>query len=250
MPSPRLMQKRRSDIKGRVGSPAHAFPLCAVMDCGRPTMAKDRSGLNRNYCRAHVEHFRRHGSYSKGSYKAAQLAPHRARALRWLKSNTNDLAVREAVDRVRTLYWRGGAPEEAYRLAGKLPERRALNCWARLRVFNVDPLHALAAWIGVTLCHRSDIQPERKIDFRWVQAAKLLHRMSGGSHKRWEHIDGAGRPSVTELHRYPVSRGRVLRHLGQQLATAAKPLEQHLNAIEATTVVATRLPRAKSRASA
>lgn len=246
MASPRLMQKRRSDIKSRISNSPPAFAQCAVLNCGRPTMGKERSGLNRSYCRAHVEHFRRHGSYSKPSYKAAVLAPNRARALAWLYGNVDHPDVREAVDRVRALYWRG-QPEEAFRLTGKLPERRALICWARLRVHGIDPLQALAAWLGVSLCHRGDPQPERKIEFRWVQAAKVLHRMSGGSHKRWQQTDGTGHASITELHRYPASRGRVLRHLGEQLAHAAKPLEGHLRAVEGTQVAMSRLLRAKRR---
>jgi hypothetical protein len=242
------MQKRRFDIKSRISSPPHAFPQCVVLDCGRPTMAKERAGLNKNYCRVHVEHFRRHGSYSKPSYKATQLGPYRARALTWLADRAGDPAVQEAVERVRTLYWRGGRPEEAFRLAGKSPESRALNCWARLRSHGIDPLHALAAWISVSLCHQDDHQPERKIEFRWVQAGKVLHRMSGGSHKRWQHANATGGSSATELHKYPASRGRVLRHLGEELATAAKPLEAHLTAIAASGAGPARLPRAKPRA--
>ncbi|GAB2623730.1 hypothetical protein GCM10027191_20060 [Novilysobacter erysipheiresistens] len=203
--------------------------------------------MNRSYCRAHVEHLSRHGSYSKSSYKAAELTPHRARALAWLRSKSAEPAVREAVDRVRTLYWRGGATEEAFRLAGKSPERRALICWARLRAQHIDPLHPLAAWLGVSLCHRADLQPERKIEYRWVQAAKVVFRMSGGSHKRWEHTDANGRTRVTEMHRYPASRGRVLLHLGEQLALATKPLEACLDTIESTVAASTRLPRAKRR---
>lgn len=247
MVSPRLMQKRRSDIKARISNSPDAFPYCAVLDCGRPTMAKERAGLNRYYCRSHVEHFRRHGSYSKPSYRAVVLAPYRSRALSWLQANADHPHVREALERVRTLYWRGGQPEEAFRLAGKAPEQRALNCWARLRKHEVDPLHALAAWLGVMLCHLADLQPERKIEYRWVQAAKILHRMSGGSHKRWEHVDEDGRASITELHRYPTSRGRMLRYVGEQLAHAAKPLEGHLKAIECLDPVTLRLPRAKRR---
>jgi hypothetical protein len=249
MTSPKTMQKRREDIRRRIASPEHSFPSCVVLDCGRPTAARERSGLNRNYCRAHVEHFSRHGSYSKRSYSAREIAPHRGRALAWLQVNVDHPDVREAVDRLRTLYWRGGYPEEAFRLAGKLPERRALICWARLRSQDVDPLHALAAWLAVAMCHQADLQPERKIEFRHVQAGKLLHRMSGGSHKRWQRTDAAGRVEVTELHRYPVSRGRVLRHLGEQLAHAAKPLETRLEAIRSLAGAPSRLPRARRRGS-
>jgi hypothetical protein len=239
--------KRREDIRSRVAMPDHAFPMCVVLGCNRPTAAKERRGLNRSYCRAHVEHFGRHGSYSKPSYSARDLAPHRGRALAWLQASGDRPDVQAAVDSVRTLYWRGGQPEEAFRLAGKSPEQRALICWARLRTRKVDPLQVLAAWLGVAMCHRADPQPERKMEYRWVQAAKLLNRMSGGTHKRWEHTDSQGRTSATELHRYPVSRGRVLRHLGEHLADAAKPLERHLEAIEALDLPSARLPRVRRR---
>jgi hypothetical protein len=236
-------QHRRDDIHRRISAVDAGGP-CYVLGCPKLATAAERSGLNRKYCRAHVEHFRRHGSYSKTSYSARDLSPRRVDAFAWLDINRHHADVREAIGAVRTLYWRGGQPEEAFRLAGKPPERRALICWARLRAKGVDPLHALAAWLAVSLCHRADPQPERKIEFRWVQAGKVLHRMSGGSHKRWEH---AGTTAATKLHKYPASRGRVLRHLGEQLASAAKPLEHHLSTITACMASTARLPRVKRR---
>lgn len=197
-----------------------------VLDCDQPTQAHARSGLNRHYCQRHVEHYRRHGSYSKRSYTAAELKGWRSGALRWLQANAALPEVREAAERVRTLYMRGGRPEEAFRLAGRSPEVRARNTWAWLRARQVDPLVPLAAWLAVSLRHREDPQPERKVEYRWVQAGKLLHRMAGGAHKRWTREGPGGTVQETVLHKYPASRGRVLRHLGEALATAAKPLEQ------------------------
>lgn len=246
MTAPKTMQKRREDIRARISRPGHVYSACAVLGCARPTTASERKGLNRNYCRAHVEHFGRHGSYSKRSYTAAELRPYRGRALAWLQVNRELPDVREAVDRMRTLYWRG-RPEEAFRLAGKTPEERARTVWGRLRSHSVDHLQPLAAWLSVCLCHAADIQPERKIEYRWVQAGKLLNRLSGGTHKRWEREGRNGHVEVTELHRYPASRGRVLRHLGEQVAHAAKPLESHLESIKASAPPAARLPRAKRR---
>ena len=97
-----------------------------------------------------MEHFRRHGSYSKRSYRAGELAPYRNRARAWLRENQDLPAVREAVERMRTLYWRS-RPEEAYRLAGKPPEHRARIVWARLYTRRIDHLEPLAAWISVVL---------------------------------------------------------------------------------------------------
>lgn len=222
--------KRRADIRARVSRAEGAYPRCVVLDCDQPSMAHQRNGLNRHYCRRHVEHYRRHGSYSKASYAAVELNPYRRTAYAWLQARREFPAVIEAVDRVRTLYWRGGRPVEAFRLAGRPPQERAKVIWARLNEHQVDPLQVLSAWLAVAMRHSDDIQPERRIEFRRVQAAKILHRLAGGTHKRWER-DVGGRKDVTELHKYPASRGRVLRHVGRFASWSAEPLDGHLNEI-------------------
>lgn len=187
-------------------------------------MASAGTGLNQAYCRAHVEHFRRHGSYSKSSYTAALLAPYRRDAFRRLQTHSKEQPVRTAVERVGTLYRRAGSPVEAFRRAGLSPEERAAATWAALKVRQVDPLQVLAVWLAVCACHEIDCQPERSIEYRHVQAAKLLHRMAGGTHKRWGGQDGV---RETRLDVYPASRGNVLRHLGRQVASAAESLMPH-----------------------
>ncbi len=248
--NPTVYNKRRVEIQQRV-SGAKGYPECIVGDCEQPTTAYQRSGLNRNYCRRHVDHYKRHGSYAKPSYSAAQLNPYRRSALRWLQDRSGEPHVIEAMDRVGTAYWRAGRPVDAFRLAGKPPAERAKALWARLSERKVDPLHLLAVWLGVALCHRSDTQPERKVTYRTVQAGKVIHRLSGGTHKRWESSVGDG-IEVTELHRYPPSRGAVLRHVGATIAWAAQPLMGSVEVLEAFHVLqaqtGTRLPRARSRA--
>lgn len=216
--------KRRADIKERVANPNHTYSVCIVMGCGQPPMARQRSGLNKNYCRSHVEHFRRHGSYSKNSYRAAELSGYKEACLRWLRANRDRASVGEAVERVRTLLWSGGRSEEAYRLAGKSPKQRAKILLARLRDREVDPLLVLAIWGSVALRHRYDPQPERKSEYVQVQVGKVLHRTAGGSHKRWEQVAGNGDSVIAELHKYPASRGLVLRHIGKRVAVAAFPI--------------------------
>lgn len=250
--NPYAYNKRRADIQQRVSS-TKGYRECIVADCGQTTMAHQRSGLNQNYCRRHVDHYKRHGSYSKPSYTAARLNPYRKSVLDWLKEHAGEPCVAEAVDRVGTAYWRAGRPVEAFRLAGMPPEDRAKAMWARLRERKVDPHQVLAIWLAVTLCHRGDVQPERKITYRSVQAAKVIHRLAGGTHKRWDSqdVDGAG---VTELHKYPSSRGAVLRHVGSTAAWAAQPLMGRVEVLEAFHATkargGNRLPRARSRASA
>jgi hypothetical protein len=231
MMQPNSYNKRRTDIRNRLATTEGAYARCAVLECNQPTMAHQRSGLNRHYCRRHVEHYGRHGSYSKASYVAAELNPYRRTAYAWLEAHRELAEVREAVDRVRTLYWRGGRPEEAFRLAGRPPQERAKVVWARLSQYKVDPLQVLSIWLAVLMRHADDMQPERRVEYRRVQAAKVLHRLAGGSHKRWERELGSGVVEVTELHKYPASRGRVLRHVGRMLAWSAEHLESHIEVI-------------------
>lgn len=68
----------------------------------------------------------------------------------------------------------------------------------------------------------NDKQSELKKNFKLVQAAKLVHRMASGSHKRWERESKDGKIHVEVLHKYPRSRGRVLIHLGQQLENVSE----------------------------
>jgi hypothetical protein len=225
MTTHRTWEKRREDIRTRIAKVEGAFAHCAVLDCDQPTMAKAGRGLNKNYCRRHVEHFRRHGSYSKPSYTAGELLPHRRSAQTWLEAHRELPEVVEAVERVRALYWRAGPPEEMFRLTGKTPAQRAKVTWARLREQQIAPLQLLSIWLAVSARHAEDPQPEWRIEYRWVQAGKVLHRMSGGSHKRWARETAAGATEVTELHRYAPSRGTVLRQVGRMLAWASAPLD-------------------------
>lgn len=230
---------RHQKLRSRIAA-ADGYPSCVVLDCGKPTMAKAGTGLNRNYCRAHVEHFRRHGSYSKPSYTAAQLAPHRATALAWLSANASLPVVARARDRVKTRMWAVGAPHSAFRLRGMTPEARSRNVWALLGAREVDADQVLAVWLAVCMAHEADPQPERKIEFRHVQAAKVLHRLAGGAHRRWEHQREDGTTAATELHRYPASKGKVLRYTGEAVRAMAGGLEGHLAAIPRQPTAATR----------
>jgi len=118
---------------------------------------------------------------------------------------------------------------EAFRLRGLSPEARAKAAWARLRKASVDPMEVIAAWMTIELALRADLQPEMKTEFRHVQMAKLVHRMASGTHKRW----GEGR-GAKELHVYPRSRGRVLRHIGEDIAEACELLRDRAHAIPAS----------------
>ncbi len=161
------------------------FSRCRVVGCGRPARAGTDDGLDTRFCRSHSDHYARHGSPYRRSYTAKEITPYREAAMRWLEANADDLWVRNAIDRVKTLYRTAGAHQEAYRLRGLSPEARANAAWARLRKAKIDPRRVVAAWLAVVMIIRDDPQAETTTEYKRVQAAKLIHKMASGTHKRW-----------------------------------------------------------------
>lgn len=217
-------QQRLGNLRQRIAGPQDAYERCRAYPCSNRTTADRGEGLNRLYCRKHVEFKRRHGSYVKASYGAGELRPYRLRAMAILQAHQDTLEVHGAVAEVQRLYRASGVPVEAFRLRGMPPAERARAAWAQLRRRKVDPLEVVAVWLAIDMRLRDDPQPDGHEEYRQVQAAKLLHRMAGGTHKRWERGSANGRIEVTELHKHPVSRGRVLRVLGRQVAKVGEPL--------------------------
>jgi hypothetical protein len=218
-------QNRKRDIRQRIAGPQDAYDRCRVIGCGKPTTAIRQKGLNRLYCRRHVDHYRRHGSYFKRSYGAAEMRPYRLRASLWIEEHKGDQATVDALGAIQRLYHRAGPHVPAFRLVGKTPAERANAIWASLRERGVDPIEVLACALAVLMRIADDPQADWHEEFRDVQIAKLLHRLAGGTHKRWENERGDGRIMVTELHKHPNSRGRVLRIVGQQAWLAARPMQ-------------------------
>ena len=224
MTSPATRQRRARDLRARLAQGDGAFARCQVYPCENRPTAGSGDGLNRRYCRKHIEHYRRHGSYVKKSYGAGELRPYRVAVLQWLREHAADPSVSTALGRIRELLSMSGRPVEAFRLAGLSPAERARNAWAMLAKRCVDPEEIVAAFLAVQMRLRDDPQPDRHTEYRNVQAAKLLHRMAGGTHRRWERARADGSVEVTELHRHPISRGLILRVLGQNLADACQTL--------------------------
>lgn len=193
-----------------------------MVECGHPARAATDEGLDHMFCRSHAEQYARHGSPYRKSYTATQVQPYRAAAIKWLKANRDDRWVRNSVERVRGLYSSAGSHVEAFRLRGLTPQERANAAWARLRKANVDPYKVIAATLAIEMIMRADPQADHKVEFKQVQAAKLIHRMASGTHKRWG--EGA---TATELHVYPRSRGRILRHMGKAVLEACELVIDH-----------------------
>jgi len=207
---------RKAEVKERAEQPNHMYGYCRVVHCGKPARAGTGEGLDMVFCRAHADHYSRHGSPYKKSYTAVELRPYREQARRWLKERGAEPNVLSALLRVRGLYQQAGPHVEAFRLRGLTPRERAWAAWARLRKASVDPLRVLEAWLALNALIAADPQPDNDPEFRRVQLAKLVHRLASGTHKAWPSSGGR----VEEMHVYPRSRGRVLRHLGQDVEDA------------------------------
>ncbi|MES0198045.1 hypothetical protein [Mesorhizobium sp. M0011] len=216
-------RERKNEVKARAAEPSQMFRNCRVIGCAKPARAGTEDGLDTYFCRTHSDHYSRHGSPYKRSYTAKELAPYRKAANAWLEANAEDQWVRNAVDRVETLYRAAGPHLEAFRLRGQSPEARAKAAWARLRKAKADPRRVVAAWLAVEMAVAADPQADRKPEYKRVQTAKLVHRMASGTHKRWQ----SGPGGEQELHIYPRSRGRVLRHIGSDIEEATALLVEH-----------------------
>lgn len=211
--------KRAAAMPVRVQQTANqAHQKCMFLGCHNYTRAAASNGLNERFCRKHEDHYQRHGSYYKSSYTAAQLEPYRKAAMKWIKKNHSTPQISIAIQKIEGLYLTAGRKIEATNLNGMKPVDRARVVWARLREAQVDPKKPLAAYLAVE--HLCKVDPERsnQEEFKLVQEAKLVHRMASGTHKRWEQGYWSGKMNTVELHKYPQSRGRVLRHLGKQLS--------------------------------
>jgi len=226
-------QLRKAQIKARALKPDSQYRFCCIYGCKRPPRAATSDGLDTRYCRTHADQLQRHGSPYRKSYSAQVLNPYRRAALSWLRVNAEEFWVRDAVERVNRLYEGAGPHEEAFRLRGKNAHERARVHWARLRKAEIDPYLIIAAWLAVEMVTQDDAQPVRTKEFKQVQAAKLVHRLASGSHRRWEQeVRDLNSPTltkirVTELHVYPRSRGRILRHIGEDLERAVELLVDH-----------------------
>ena len=215
-------KRRNSDVMERAAREDSMYSYCRIFGCGKMTTAGAGKGLDRMYCRKHADHYERHGSYTKGSYTATQLEPYRRTARAWLRAHKGDREVQLAIRAVEGLYRRAGPHVEAFRLRGLSPKERARAAWARLREAQVDPIRPLEVWLAIEAIIRDDPQADQHIEFKRVQAAKVVHRMASGSHKRWQRQGPGAKVVVQELHKYPHSRGQVLRHMGEQLEKAAE----------------------------
>ena len=208
------------------------LPKCTIPDCGRPTMRAAKQGLAAFHCRYHVQHKARHGSHWRPSYRAADLKPYLATAAAWIKENRTEFYVAAALIRLEASMQSAGPSEIATRLRGRPPAERARVALARLRETGVKPERLLAIHLATAALIEEDPYSHRVREFRVVQVAKTAHRLASGYHRSWDVPLPDGRTGRYDIHAYPRSSGRVLRHLGNMIERECELVaDKHLSAV-------------------
>lgn len=225
---------RGRDIQRRAAAETKNFlPACSICDprtgkpCGRPTMRAAARGLAQFHCRYHVEHKARHGSHWHPSYRAAELKPYLAAAAQWIGKRCDEHYVKSATTGLHGLLQLAGRAEIATRLRGLPPQERAKVALARLREAGIEPERLLAIHLAISALIVEDPGSHRVREFRIVQVAKAAHRLASGYHKSWDVPQRDGQTARIELHAYPRSSGRVLRHLGEMIERECELVADH-----------------------
>lgn len=202
------------------GSSAH----CSVPGCRRLTALATGAGRAPFHCRYHVQRKSRHGSHWHGTYRASELRPYLAAAQGWLDVNRNATDALAAIAEMNHCLAGAGRPEVAMSLRGQNAATRARVAFARLREAEVPASRLVAIHLAVVALIEDDFGSHRTREFQLVQAAKAVHRLASGTHRRWLMWNPAGQDISVEIHAYPRSSGLVLRKMGEALAKAADPL--------------------------
>ncbi len=197
---------------------------CSIPGCGRETSLSTGKGRAAFHCRYHVQHKARHGSHWCKTYRSADLKPYAIVASKWLQDSRNALAAASAWGDLSRALAFAGHVDPAMNLRGQPASYRAHVAFARLREAGIDPRRLLAIYLGVSALIEDDLGSHRTCEFKIVQAAKAVHRLASGTHRRWEMFNPLGPAVHTELHAYPRSSGIVLRKIGETLEKAGELL--------------------------
>jgi hypothetical protein len=237
--------RRAAKIKARINSSADDhFPRCTVSDpntgraCGRLTSRSAKKGLSAFTCRYHQQHKQRHGSHWCKSPTAVVLKPYLSAALSFIGAHRTNPFINAALAGVGSILASAGPVEIATRLNGLPPDHRAKTALARLREANIKPERLLAIPLAVAaLIADVPATVHRATEWRIVAIAKAAHRLASGTHQRWSVTQPDGRTKHIEMHAYPRSSGRVLRHLGEMIEKECElVIDHHLSGVLALKV--------------
>lgn len=184
----------------------------AAWRCDRPTQRASGTGLSATHCKYHVEFHRRHGSYSRRSYLKSQLEPFRRAATKWLSARRDDRNVARVLKHLQHLIDNSGRRHSAYDVRWLEPDQRANAALANLREEGKTGEQLL---IIVLTIHTavSELGPRGDREFRYVQIAKLIHRLASGTHRT--------RSGHRMRSKYPRPEGAFMRTLGRRVEDVA-----------------------------
>jgi hypothetical protein len=233
--TPLGVEIRAKELAARLASQEKNYlPRCTVPDpatgniCGRPTARAVKKGLSAFTCRYHQQHKQRHGSHWCKSPSAIVLNPYVSIALSFIGTHRTDPFVGGALAGMVGIMASAGPVEIATRLNRLSPADRARIALARLRVADIKPERLLAIPIAVAaLMEAAPETVHRKTEFRLVAVSKAAHRLASGTHKVWPVAQPDGSTKHIEMHAYPRSSGRVLRHLGAMIEKEAELVIDH-----------------------
>ncbi len=198
---------------------------CFIPGCKRltaPLMDKDFALF---HCRYHVQHKARHGSHWQKTYKAADLKPYIKAAEKWGDANLRDRHYSVAWRQIDHVLAGAGLVDPAMNLRGQSADYKAKVAFARLREAGVLHRRIVHIYLGVAALIEDDFGSHRTQEFRIVQAAKAIHRLASGTHRKWDVWNPrTGGTFPYELHAYPSSSGHVLRKIGRVLEDACSDL--------------------------
>ena len=229
-------RRRAGDIRRRIEGlkEENYLPRCTVPDptsgkpCGRPTARAAKNGLSAFTCRYHQQFKQRNGSHWCKSPAATVLKPYLSAALSFIGAHRTDPFVSAALNGMGGIMASAGPAEIATRLKGLPPAHRARIALARLREANVRPERLLAIPLAVAaLIEDAPETVHRVTEWRIVAIAKAAHRLASGTHRVWPVAQPDGRTKHIEMHTYPRSSGRVLRHLGQMIEKECELVIHH-----------------------
>lgn len=195
--------------------------ICTIPGCSRPARQANSVVPSAFHCSYHIQIKSRHGSHWCPTYRAADLKPYLSAAASWLKNNASP-AESASTDLDRRLAF-AGRVDPAMNLKGRSAAYRAEVAFARLREAGVTAERLMCIYLGVAALIEDDRGSHRVREFRIVQAAKVVHRLASGTHRRWEMWNPLGASVPAELHVYPRSSGLVLRKIGEILDRAGEP---------------------------
>jgi hypothetical protein len=161
------------------------------------------------------------------------LKPYLSAALSFIGAYRADPFISGALTGMGGIMASAGPVEIATRLKGLPPAHRARIALARLREADIKPERLLAIPLAVAaLIEDAPGTVHRTMEWKIVAIAKAAHRLASGTHRTWPVAQPDGRTKHIEMHTYPRSSGRVLRHLGEMIEKECElVIDHHLSAV-------------------